>query len=97
MASLHGETGELIDPHSAIGLAAARAVALDRDIAVVALATAHPAKFPEAVERATGRRPALPPALADLHARPERFTILPKDLATVQAHIRTELARGEAA
>jgi threonine synthase len=97
MAALHRETGELIDPHSAIGVAAARAVPLDPDIAVVALGTAHPAKFPDAVEKATGIRPALPPALADLYERPERFTVLPKDLAVVQAHIRHEIAKGEAA
>jgi threonine synthase len=97
MAALHRETGELIDPHSAIGAAAARAVPLDPDVAVVALATAHPAKFPDAVEQATGVRPALPPALADLYCRPERFAVLPKDLAAVQAHIRAEIAKGEAA
>jgi threonine synthase len=97
MAALYRETGELIDPHSAIGVAAARAVPLDPDIAVIALGTAHPAKFPDAVEKATGIRPALPRALADLYERPERFTVLPKDLAVVQAHIRHEIAKGEAA
>jgi len=97
MAALYRETGELVDPHSAIGLAAARAVSLDPDVAVVALATAHPAKFPDAVEKATGLRPALPPALADLYQRPERFAVLPKDLGEVQKHIRTEIAKGEAA
>jgi len=97
MAALYRETGELIDPHSAIGVAAARAVPLDPDIAVVALGTAHPAKFPDAVEKATGIRPALPPALADLYERPERFTVLPKDLGVVEAHIRHEIAKGEAA
>jgi len=97
MAALYRETGELIDPHSAIGVAAARAVPLDPDIAVVALATAHPAKFPAAVEKATGVRPALPPALADLDRRPERFAVLPNDLGVVEAHIRNEIAKGEAA
>jgi threonine synthase len=97
MAALYRETGELIDPHSAIGVAAARAVPLDPDIAVIALGTAHPAKFPDAVDKATGIHPALPRALADLYERPERFTVLPKDLAVVQAHIRHEIAKGEAA
>jgi len=97
MAALYRETGELIDPHSAIGVAAARAVPLDPDIAVVALATAHPAKFPAAVEKATGVRPAPPPALADLDRRPERFAVLPNDLGVVEAHIRNEIAKGEAA
>ena len=97
MAALYRETGELIDPHSAIGLAAARAVRLDPDVAVVALGTAHPAKFPDAVEKATGQRPALPPALADLYRRPERFTVLANDLAAVEAHIRDQVAAGRAA
>jgi threonine synthase len=97
MTALYRETGELIDPHSAIGLAAARAVRLDPDVAVVALGTAHPAKFPDAVEKATGQRPALPPALADLYRRPERFTVLANDLAAVEAHIRDQVAAGRAA
>jgi threonine synthase len=85
-------TGELIDPHSAIGIAAARvhthSPGGDATVPVVALATAHPAKFPDAVERATGRRPALPARLADLYDRPERATSLAPDLKVVQAHIR---------
>jgi threonine synthase len=97
MAGLYRETGEQIDPHSAIGVAAARAARLDMDVALVALATAHPAKFPDAVEKATGLRPALPPALADLYEREERFAVLPDDLAAVQSHIRGEIAKGKAA
>ena len=97
MAALHRETGELIDPHSAIGLAAARAVRLDPDVAVVALATAHPAKFPDAVEKATGRRPALPPGLGDLYRREERFTVLANDLGAVETHIRAQVGAGRAA
>jgi len=54
---------------------------------VVCLATAHPAKFPDAVEQATGRRPALPERLADLFERPERYDVLPDDLATVKQEI----------
>jgi threonine synthase len=53
----------------------------------VALATAHPAKFPDAVERATGSRPALPAHLADLMGRPEHYEVLPADLAAVAAHV----------
>ena len=97
MTGLWRETGEQIDPHSAIGVAAARAEKLDPDIAVVALATAHPAKFPDAVEKATGKRPALPPALADLFQREERFTVLPNDLQAIETHIRGEIAKGKAA
>ncbi len=61
----------------------------------VAVATAHPAKFPDAIERATGQRPALPPRLADLFERQERFTVLPNDLAAVEAQVRA-LARRNA-
>ncbi|MFN0089271.1 MAG: threonine synthase [Acidimicrobiales bacterium] len=81
------ETGVVLDPHSAVGVAAARRRRGDPDTAMVCLATAHPAKFPDAVERAIGRRPALPERLADLLARPERLTALPNDLAAVQAFI----------
>jgi threonine synthase len=56
---------------------------------VVTLATAHPAKFPDAVERATGVRPPLPAHLADLFDRPERTETLPNDLATVQRFVRS--------
>ncbi|WP_336969094.1 threonine synthase [Sphingobium aromaticiconvertens] len=69
--------GQIIDPHSAIGLAAARAVDLDPEIPVVTLATAHPAKFRDAVERATGTRPPLPSRMGDLFAREENYTKLP--------------------
>jgi threonine synthase len=57
-------------------------------VPVVALATAHPAKFPEAVERATGLQPKLPPHLADLMGRPEKFTVLPNDQAGLEGFIR---------
>ncbi len=97
MKALHAETGHMIDPHSAIGLAASRAVNLDPDVAVVALGTAHPAKFPDAVEKATGQRPPLPPALADLYNRPERFTVLANDLSALKTHIRGQVAAGRAA
>ncbi len=68
--------GELIDPHTAIGLHAAREAGLPRDVPVVTLATAHPAKFRDAVERATGQRPTLPSRVGDLFDREERCTDL---------------------
>ena len=77
----------LIDPHTAIGLAAARAADLPADVPVVTLATAHPAKFRDAVERATGQRPLLPPRIAGLFERAERFATLPADLAAIEAYI----------
>jgi threonine synthase len=94
--NLHRQTGELIDPHSAIGVAAAHLAARGDSVPVVALATAHPAKFPDAVERATGRRPALPPRLADLLERPERVEVLPNDLKTVQGYVRSRRLKGAA-
>ena len=81
------ETGQILDPHSAIGLSAARAAALPADVPVVTLATAHPAKFPDAVERATGQRAALPARVAGLFEREERYVTLPGTLAAIQAHI----------
>ncbi len=90
IARVQAASGELVDPHSAIGIAAARAKARDRATPVVALATAHPAKFPDAVEQATGRRPELPPRLADLFDREERMSVLPNDLSAVQAAIRAD-------
>jgi threonine synthase len=83
-------TGELLDPHSAIGLAAAL-VGQSMRSPTVALATAHPAKFGEAVERATGTRPPMPARLAEIMRLPERATALPNDLAAVEAHIRATL------
>ncbi len=65
--------GYVLDPHSAVGVAVAER-ALDRAVPMVTLATAHPAKFPDAVREATGVEPALPARLADLMERPERFT-----------------------
>ena len=78
--------GYLLDPHTAVGMHVARARA-DRAVPMVVLATAHPAKFPDAVEQAAGRRPALPAWLGDLMDRPERFTTLPSDLKMVEGHI----------
>src|SRR5713101_8430627 len=95
IAATWRSTGELIDPHSAVALAAAQAVRRNRAMPMVSLACAHPAKFPEAVESATGRRPALPPRLADLMSRPERITALPNDLRAVENHLRAH-ARGAA-
>ena len=91
-AQEHG--GQIIDPHSAVGLAAARALDIDADVPVVTLATAHPAKFRDAVERATGVRPALPARLGNLFDREERYEKLPGDYDAVKAHILREAARG---
>jgi threonine synthase len=92
---LHAACGYVAEPHTAIGIAAARANPPPHGVPTVAMATAHPAKFPEAVERATGRRAVLPPRLADLFDQPEHFTVLPNDLAAVEAQVRA-LARRNA-
>ena len=80
-------TGELVDPHTAVGLAAAATRRGNPDVPMITTATAHPAKFPDAVEKACGIRPALPPRLAGLMDRPERVTVLPNDLVSVQGFI----------
>jgi threonine synthase len=84
-------TGHLVDPHTAVGLAAA-ARHHDPSIPMVCLATADPAKFPDAVEAASGVRPGLPEHLADLFERPERYVELPNDLAAVEAHVAATTA-----
>ena len=88
MAAVHRETGMLIDPHTAVGVAAARRVR-PPGVPCVTLATAHPAKFPDAVKRATGVHPVLPEHLSDLLERPERTTPMANDLAAVQAFVRS--------
>ena len=79
--------GQLLDPHSAVGLAAARMADLPADVPVVTLATAHPAKFREPVERATGVRPVLPARLAGLMDRQEAYDTLPATLAAVRGYV----------
>ena len=99
LAAIHGlyaATGYLADPHSAIGIAAARAHPAEPGIPMVAMATAHPAKFPDAIERATGVRPPLPPRLADLYERPESYVRAPNDLAVVEAEVRATVLRNAA-
>ena len=87
-ASWH-DSGYLLDPHTAIGVAAARPVLADDPATpIVVLGTAHPAKFPDAVEQATGVRPTLPPHLADLLERTERVLRLPSEQSALEAFIR---------
>ncbi len=95
IAETYARTGMLIDPHSAVAVGAAQAeLAAKRDgVPMVALACAHPAKFPDAVERATGTRPPLPAALADLFERPERITVLPIDQRVVTTYLRAHARR----
>ncbi|WP_423142944.1 threonine synthase [Parablastomonas sp. CN1-191] len=81
------DAGQVIDPHTAIGLHAARASGLAPQVPVVTLATAHPAKFPAAVERATGQCPPLPARVGDLFGREERVTDLPGSYEAVAAYV----------
>lgn len=84
---LRAEAGYLIDTHGGNGVVVAEPL-VDAAIPMVTLATAHPAKFPDAVEAAAGERPSLPVWLGDLMSRPERMSVLANDLDTVEAFIR---------
>lgn len=86
-------SGELLDPHSAIGAAAAEAF-LDAETPTVVMATAHPSKFPVPVREATGITPALPTRLSDLLTRKEVFTVLPNSLDAVKYFIQTHVRKG---
>jgi threonine synthase len=86
MRSVYESTGMQIDPHTAVGVKVAREFA-EEGVAMLTLATAHPAKFPDAVERATGIRPALPEHLANLFDLAEHTVDLPNDLAAVEAFV----------
>jgi threonine synthase len=83
----YASTGMLLDPHSAVGVGAAQRMRALVPGPIVTLATAHPAKFPDAVGRATGVRPRLPAHLADLMERAEHFTVLPNDLVAVERFV----------
>ncbi|MFZ1736715.1 threonine synthase [Sphingorhabdus sp.] len=89
----HEQCNEVIDPHTAIALHAARKANVAADIPVVTLATAHPAKFRDAVERATGLRPALPHRIGNLFDREERFDVRPGDYAAVRDYVLGHAAR----
>ncbi len=87
MADVYRESGRIVDPHTAIGIGAARDAGVEGP--VVCLATAHPAKFPEAVEAALHRPPPVPSALSGLEELPERVVRLPNDLAALGRLLRT--------
>ncbi len=92
MAECFNESNYMIDPHTAVGLHAGWCEkGRDSAIPLVALACAHPAKFPDAVEQATGIRPPLPAHLADLYGRKEILTVLPNDLSKLQGFIRDNI------
>ena len=84
--TIRDETGEVLCPHSAVGVAVARQH-IEPGVPMVTLATAHPAKFPDAVERAVGIRPELPPHMADLFDLPERVTRVENDAEAIKSLI----------
>ena len=89
ISDIYNLTGDLVDPHTAVGIAAAKERRKCVDSPIVCLATAHPGKFPEAVLEATGVSPDLPLHLSDLHSRKEHYSVLPNDLNTVKDHVET--------
>ncbi|WP_438382698.1 threonine synthase [Asaia sp. BMEF1] len=90
MKALHDNSGYLADPHTAIGLAAGRE-GQEPGIPMIVAATAHPAKFPDAVRKATGIDPALPPHLADLFSREERYETLANELNIIEDAVRRHI------
>jgi threonine synthase len=91
------ETALCVDPHTAVAVAVAEKETRNPAVPMVMLATAHPAKFPQAVAAACGVEPALPDSLADLDARPERVMPLPADPAEVERHILSTSRAGQGA
>ena len=81
------ETGNFVDPHTAVAIAVAEKESRDPAVPMVVLSTAHAAKFPDAVEAACGMRPALPEWLSDISNRPERVTVLPADQSAVERFV----------
>jgi threonine synthase len=87
------DSGYLLDPHTAIGLAAARKCSNNKSTPMITLATAHPAKFPDAVKQAGyPEDPALPQHMADLFEREERYTVLDNDNTVVQSFIADNIS-----
>ncbi|MEY8840684.1 threonine synthase, partial [Cribrihabitans sp. XS_ASV171] len=90
-------TGELLCPHSAVGVKVAEEALKGTDeaslrVPMITLATAHPAKFPAAVEQASSVHPPLPSRMSDLYDRPERLSRVENDLAAIETHIKRHIA-----
>jgi threonine synthase len=88
IAAWRDRAGVVVDPHTAVGLDVGEACRRDPALPLVAMGTAHPAKFPEAVAEATGGPVEVPPRLAALTDRPERYEVVPNDLDAVRAVVR---------
>ena len=92
IADCHSRFGETIDPHTAVAYSVDLKHRRDPAVPMVVLATAHPAKFPDAVAKAIGKRPRLPDRLGDLMERAERVDGLPNDVAAVKTLIDERMA-----
>ena len=90
IADMFARTGEILCPHSAVAVKVAQEH-INATSPMITLATAHPAKFPDAVQAATGLRPDLPPHMADLFKRPERMTKVANDLASLETLVRDRI------
>jgi len=97
--AVRAQTGYLADPHTACAIHAARTLPRTPGVPMVVLATAHPAKFPGAIEAITGARPGLPSRLQPLLREPERFEVLPPDPAVIERFVegRSRAASGRVA
>lgn len=84
---VYRDTGTLVDPHTAVGIAAGKAAPREPHIPMICIGTAHPAKFPEAVEQATGVRPHLPSRLTGLLEWEERMAVLPAEPHALEAFV----------
>jgi threonine synthase len=91
IADVFDKNEYLLDPHTAIGVEAARKIRSNLDVPMVCLATAHPAKFDEAITKAGLKNPKLPHHMADLFEREERFDVLKDDIGTVQEYIKMNI------
>jgi threonine synthase len=89
---VHAGSGRFVDPHTAVGMAAARRLLGRSNQPIVVLSTAHPAKFPDAVKESTGQIPSLPPRLTGLFQRDEKMTALAPDKGLVRAFIAARVA-----
>ncbi len=93
IATLYKMTGEVVCPHTAVGVKVAADKRMVGRVPMITLATAHAAKFPDAVEEACGVRPQLPARMADLFDRPERMTRIANDLSAIEAIIRERIGK----
>jgi threonine synthase len=84
---IRATSGYLMDPHTACGLVALEKAAPQSRVPGIVLSTAHPAKFPDALERITGKRPPLPPSFASLLTDPERYSVLENDVGAVKRFV----------